>query len=102
MVSSGRPDPDGNLSIWMQCDGFINWGKYCNPALDTLLGQARAVTAVPERQAIYREVVDTYLRDRPHIFLYHANWLWATNDKLHGFVPVADGLIRQHGIRLGN
>ncbi len=57
---------------------------------------------VPERQAIYREVVDTYLRDRPHIFPYHAKWLWATSDKLRGFVPVADGLIRPHGIRLGN
>ncbi len=27
---SGRPDPDANIAIWAQCDGFLNWGGYCN------------------------------------------------------------------------
>ena len=30
-----RPaDPDGNVAIWLACDGFLNWGKYCNPTFD--------------------------------------------------------------------
>ena len=28
---SGRADPDGNVAIWLACNGFLNWGKYCNP-----------------------------------------------------------------------
>jgi peptide/nickel transport system substrate-binding protein len=97
---SGRADPDGNVSIWLACDGFLNWGKYCNPAFDTLLAQARGATDLAKRQALYRQLSDIYLADRPHIVLYHVTWLWAVSDKLSGFVPAADGLIRPQGIRL--
>jgi peptide/nickel transport system substrate-binding protein len=98
VIWSGRPDPDGNVAIWLQCDGFLNWGKYCNPSFDALLAKARGVTDVAARQALYRQVVDTYLRDRPHIVLYHAKWLWALSDKVSGFVPTPDGLIRPQGM----
>jgi len=95
---SGRPDPDGNVSIWLACNGFANWGKYCNPAFDALLAKARSVTDVPTRQALYRKVVDMYLRDMPHIVLYHYRWLWALSSKVSGFTPTPDGLIRPLGI----
>jgi len=100
VIWSGRPDPDGNVAIWLQCDGFLNWGKYCNPTFDALLTKARGVTDLAARQAVYRQVVDTYLRDRPHIVLYHAKWLWALSDKVSGFVPTPDGLIRPQGMAL--
>ncbi len=100
VIWSGRPDPDGNVAIWLQCDGFLNWGKYCNPAFDALLAKARGVTDVAQRQAAYRQVVDLYLHDRPHIVLYHARWLWALSDKVSGFVPTPDGLIRPQGMAL--
>jgi len=100
VIWSGRPDPDGNVAIWLQCDGFLNWGKYCNPAFDALLAKARGVTAVAARQALYRQVVDAYLRDRPHIVLWHVKWLWALSDKVKGFVPTPDGLIRLQGMRI--
>jgi peptide/nickel transport system substrate-binding protein len=98
VIWSGRPDPDGNVAIWLQCDGFLNWGKYCNPAFDALLAKARGVTDVAARQAAYRQVVGVYLHDRPHIVLYHARWLWALSDKVSGFVPTPDGLIRPQGM----
>jgi peptide/nickel transport system substrate-binding protein len=100
VIWSGRPDPDGNVAIWLQCDGFLNWGKYCNPAFDTLLAKARGVTDVPARQALYRQVVDVYLHDRPHIVLYHAKWLWALSARVSGFVPTPDGLIRPQGMSI--
>jgi peptide/nickel transport system substrate-binding protein len=98
VIWSGRPDPDGNVSIWLQCDGFLNWGKYCNPTFDALLAKARGVTDIAARQALYRQVVDIYLHDRPHIVLYHARWLWALSDRVSGFVPTPDGLIRPQGM----
>jgi peptide/nickel transport system substrate-binding protein len=97
---SGRPDPDGNVAIWLACDGFLNWGKYCNPKFDDLLARARGVTDVAQRQALYRQVVDVYLADRPHIILYHAKWLWALTDKVSGFTPTPDGMIRPQGITI--
>ena len=38
VIWSGRPDPDGNVAIWLACDGFLNWGKYCNPTFDESAG----------------------------------------------------------------
>ena len=101
-IWSGRADPDGNVSIWLQSDGFLNWMKYQNPAFDDLLAKARAVTDVAQRQPLYREISAIYTRDRPLMVLYHQNWLFAHSDKLTGFVPIPDGLIRPHGIKLAN
>ena len=100
VIWSGRPDPDGNVAIWLACDGFLNWGRYCNPTFEDLLARARGVTDVAQRQALYRQLVDIYLADRPHIVLYHARWLWALSDKVSGFTPTPDGLIRPQGMML--
>jgi peptide/nickel transport system substrate-binding protein len=100
VIWSGRPDPDGNVAIWLACDGFLNWGKYCNPKFDDVLARARGVTDVAQRQALYRQLVDIYLDDRPHIVLYHAKWLWALSDKVSGFAPTPDGLIRPQGMAI--
>ena len=99
-IWSGRPDPDGNLAIWLASDGFLNWGKYTNPAMDTLLAQARGTTDVAARQADYRKITDIFMRDRPFIVLYHQRWLFGLSDKVSGFAPVPDGLIRPQGISL--
>lgn len=102
VIWSGRPDPDGNVAIWLACDGFLNWGKYCNPKFDDLLAKARGVTDVAQRQMLYRQLVDVYTADRPHLVLYHAKWLWALSDKVSGFVPTPDGLIRPQGITIAH
>ena len=73
---SGRSDPDFNLSIWLACNGFLNWGHYCSKPFDTLLTQARSTTDTVARQALYDKVVAAYLEDVPHLFLYNLRWLW--------------------------
>jgi len=100
VIWSGRPDPDGNISIWLQCDGFINWGKYCSKPLDSALAAARQTTDPIERLRHYKEAADIYLADRPHLFLYNIKWIWGTTAKLEGFTPGPDGLIRPQGMVL--
>jgi peptide/nickel transport system substrate-binding protein len=100
VIWSGRPDPDGNISIWLACDGFLNWGKYCDPKLDALLAKARQTNVVSERQALYEQAAAIYLAARPHIFLYHLKWLWGISAKLDGFTPYPDGIIRLQGMTL--
>ena len=100
VIWSGRPDPDGNISIWLACDGFLNWGKYCDPKLDALLAGARRTNVVGERQALYDQAAAIYLAARPHLFLYHLKWLWGTSAKLDGFTPYPDGIIRLQGMTL--
>jgi len=99
-IWSGRADPDGNVSVWLTCEGFLNRGKYCNPALDKLLFAAQQTTDVDERAALYRQAADIYLDDRPQMVLYHLKWLWATRDTVSGFVGHPDGLIRPQGLEL--
>jgi peptide/nickel transport system substrate-binding protein len=99
-IWSGRPDPDGNIAFWLASDGFLNRGKYANRQLDALLAQARAVTAVPERQRLYREVTRIWHADRPMLVLYHYRWFWAMRADLEGFQPNPDGIIRLAGLRL--
>ncbi len=99
-IWSGRPDPDGNISIWHACDGFLNWGKYCDSKLDDLLRRAKATTIADERYSLYRQAMEILLAARPHIVLYHYKWHWATSAKLSGFVPYPDGLIRLRGVSM--
>jgi peptide/nickel transport system substrate-binding protein len=98
VVWSGRPDPDGNISIWHACNGFLNWGKYCDPKLDDLLQRARSTTDISLRRALYRDAMAIILAARPHLVLYHLKWHWAAIAKLKGFEPYPDGLIRLRGV----
>jgi peptide/nickel transport system substrate-binding protein len=101
-IWSGRPDPDGNIAIWIACDGFLNWGKYCDPELDRNLTAARTTTDPAERAKLYANAADIYLTARPELVLYHFKWLWGISRKVSGFVPSPDGLIRLGGVRVGS
>lgn len=100
-IWSGRPDPDGNIAIWIACDGFLNWGKYCNADLDKNLAAARATTDPAARAKLYAQAADIYLADRPALVLYHFKWMWGLSRKVTGFVPNPDGLIRLAGVKVG-
>ncbi|MBV8776896.1 MAG: ABC transporter substrate-binding protein [Alphaproteobacteria bacterium] len=101
-IWSGRPDPDGNIAIWIACDGFLNWGKYCDPQLDKNLDDARRTTEAADRAKLYANAADIYLAARPELVLYHFKWLWGISRKVGGFVPNPDGLIRLAGMKIGS
>jgi peptide/nickel transport system substrate-binding protein len=100
LIWSGRADPDANVSIWIACDGFVNWGKYCDPNVDDLLRRARQSTDRAERARLYAQAAAIYLPARPYLFLYHLKWFWGASAKLTGVVPHPDGIIRLQGLRL--
>jgi len=97
---SGRADPDANLSIWMACNGPFNFGAYCDETMDALLKEGRETGEPEKRIAIYRRVADRYLAEMPQIILFNYTWIWGLSDRLEGFVPNRDGLIRLQGLRL--
>jgi peptide/nickel transport system substrate-binding protein len=100
VIWSGRADPDGNISIWLTCEGFLNWGKYCSKDLDQILADARAKTDPVARLADYTAAAKIYLKDRGHIFLYNHKWLWGLSEKVDGFSTHPDGIIRLQGVKL--
>jgi peptide/nickel transport system substrate-binding protein len=99
VIWSGRADPDGNISIWLACDGFLNWGKYCNRQLDSHLAAARRTTDPILRLTAYTAAAGIYLDDRAHIFLYNYKWLWGVAEKVKGFAPHPDGIMRLQDVR---
>lgn len=64
------------------------------------MNRGRAATDPTQRVTAYHEAASIYLEDRPLIFLFHMTWLHAHSDKLKGFTPVPDGLIRPQGLTL--
>ncbi len=100
VIWSGRPDPDGNTSIWMRCGSQLNWGSYCNKELDAALDAGSAGTDDAARRAAYARVSDLWMADLPYLPLYHFTWLWGLTDRVQGFAPRPDGLARLVGVSI--
>ncbi len=99
---SGRTDPDGNIHVFTETKGALNDGKYSDPEVDRLLNEARRVSDPERRKALYAEAMRIFVgRDRPRIYLYHPNWLYAHRKEVRGFTPYPDGLVRLQGVRKG-
>jgi len=98
--SSGRVDPDLNISLVLQSGTANNAGKYSNKELDDLLAQGRATADEAKRKEIYRKVTDIIMKDMPGIYLYNPRAAYAMKAGLDGFKPYPDGIIRLDGVSL--
>ena len=97
---SGRADPDGNLFSFDACKQPLNYTGYCDAETDALLNQSRALRDPAERKKVFEKVAAKVLKERPIIYLYHRNWLWAYTPKLSGVREIPDGLLRVTGLKL--
>ncbi len=97
---SGRPDPDGNLFSFHGCKQPLNYAGYCDADTEKLLAQSRAVRDPAERRKVFEQIAARVLKERPVVYLYHRNWLWAYNGKLSGVRQIPDGLLRVSGLKL--
>ena len=97
---SGRADPDGNLFSFDACKQPLNYAGYCSAETDALLSQSRTLRDPAERRKVFEQIAARVLKERPIIYLYHRNWLWAYNAKLAGVRDVPDGLLRVTGLKL--
>ena len=97
---SGRADPDGNLFSFDACKQPLNYAGYCDAETDALLNQSRALRDPARRKKVFEQVAAKVLKERPIVYLYHRNWLWAYNPKLSGVREVPDGLLRVTGLKM--
>lgn len=96
---SGRPDPDGNLFSFHGCKQPLNYSGYCSAETDELLAKSRTVRDPAERRKIFEQIAARVMKERPVIYVYHRNWLWAYNAKLAGVRQIPDGLLRVTGLK---
>jgi peptide/nickel transport system substrate-binding protein len=97
---SGRADPDGNIYSFDACKQPLNYAGYCKQEVDELLTRSRTASDQGERRKTYEQIAGIVLKDRPIVYLFHRHWLWAYNNKLTGFKPMPDGLVRVQGLKL--
>ena len=97
---SGRIDPDGNSIIYQTCGAPQNMGKYCDKEIDALHAQARATSDPAQRKAIYEKLTEKFLASGWILYLYHPQYLIAHTERLEGFVPIQDGILRVVGVKL--
>ena len=97
---SGRADADGNLYNFMHTGAPLNVAGYSSKDVDAWLDEARAVSDVAARRALYAKVAQANVTDLPLMYLYINKWITSMSTKLDGYVPVADGIIRPQGITL--
>jgi peptide/nickel transport system substrate-binding protein len=98
---SGRADADGNVySFTHTGPPNLNAAGYSNAQVDGWLDEARRISGMPERRALYTKVAQQLMADLPRMYLYTPNNIFAMTTRVRGFIPVPDGLIRLHGISL--
>ncbi len=97
---SGRPDPDGNLFSFHGCKQPLNYAGYCDAETDKLLAESRTLRDPAARKKVFEQIAARVLKERPIVYLYHRNWLWAYNARLSGVREIPDGLLRVSGLKL--
>jgi peptide/nickel transport system substrate-binding protein len=82
-------DPDD--SVLLSCDQIPPNGQnvtfYCNPALDALYTQELATTDAGERQQIFHQIHQIYLKELPFITLYSPMDLSIVRKGTHNYQP---------------
>ena len=99
---SGRSDPDGNSYSFQVCGQPQNVSKFCDKDVDAAHEEARSKTDFAARKAAYEKVAArvTPKGAGPVLYLYHPQVLVAYTEKLEGYRPMPDGLVRVVGLKL--
>jgi peptide/nickel transport system substrate-binding protein len=97
---SGRIDPDGNSYVFLKTGAPQNYSAWSNAETDKALDDARLVTDLAQRKAIYEKLAKTALEDQPLLYIYHRRILIAHTTKLEGYKQMPDGLVRVVGLKL--
>ena len=97
---SGRIDPDGNAYIFLHTDAPQNYSAWSNAGADKALDDARLVTDMAQRMALYEKLTKLELDDEAILYLYHRRIIIAHTTRLEGYTQMPDGLVRVVGLKL--
>ncbi len=97
---SGRIDPDGNSYIFLHSNAPQNYSAWSNAEADKVLEDARLITDMAQRKALYEKLTRLVLQDEPILYIYHRGILIAHTRTLEGYKQMPDGLVRVVGLKL--
>jgi peptide/nickel transport system substrate-binding protein len=97
---SGRIDPDGNSYVFLHSDAPQNYSAWKNPEADKALDDARLVSDMAKRKAIYEKLTKAEMEDQAILYIFHRRILIAHTARLEGYRQMPDGLVRVVGLKL--
>ena len=80
--------------VFLHKDAPQNYSAWRNAEADKALDDARLVTDMAQRKAIYEKLTKLELEDEPILYLYHRRIIIAHTTKLEGYKQMPDGLVR--------
>jgi peptide/nickel transport system substrate-binding protein len=85
-------DPDAQY-YWWNKGSTLNFGKFDDPTLQSLIDQGRSETDPAKRQKIYRDVNKRFAEQVYNVWAYYAEWVVGANKKVGGLTgpPLPDG-----------
>ena len=86
--------------LFRSCTGPTNYAGYCNKDVEAQINESRTSLDPVRRAAAYDKIAAQVQKDRPVIYLYHRNWLWAHSAKLTGLRTVPDGMVRVQDLKM--
>lgn len=89
-LNSGSIDPDIQFYRTFHSTGSTNVFLYENPIVDKLLENGRKEFNTNERIKIYNQLQYILVKESPVIFLYSPNVLYASQNSVNGFKPLAN------------
>ena len=99
---SGRADADGNMYSFLHTGYGFNFGGFSDPVVDKLLDQARGLTDIAARRAVYEKVWIEERKQMPLIYLWALGNIVGMKRQLMGFEQVPDGIVRVQGMYMAN
>jgi peptide/nickel transport system substrate-binding protein len=97
---SGRIDPDGNSYVFLKTGAPQNYSAWSNAEADKALDEARLVTDMAQRKAIYERLAKAEMEEQALLYIYHRRILIAHTTRLDGYKQMPDGLVRVVGLKL--
>jgi peptide/nickel transport system permease protein len=88
---SGRADPTATLQLPRLQAAAATTRATADAETDALLNAVARSATRPSARRLYEQIAARVLKERPIIYLYHRNWLWAYNAKLSGVRADPDG-----------
>ena len=97
---SGRADIDGNTWSFLHTGGAQNDAHWSDKQADDLFDQARTVTDLGERRALYAKAWTRVQSQVPLIYLWGQKTIVGVSNKVVGYHAIPDGLVRLQGVSL--
>ena len=86
------PDPENFADVLFHTGAQQNTGKYSNPALDSILEQARVEPDVNKRIQLYQQAEQIIIQDAPALFISHGLSYMLVKPYVKGFVLTPIGI----------